>query len=198
MIFLQLSTKIAQQLSGLFGPERPSRPSWPTRSHPLSLPPSLTRASGSASSSSAPPPRRAAMAAVPSPTPPSLYGQLLPLLNLGYNRNLQPLFPPPPLIPTADRYRVPRHVAPSFGPINRPHCPRSSPHLPHLTLLLSQSPSTAVPELLSTAISLSLPGCHTIARAPVRPELGSPCSPLSIVPPSVSFRALKWPEDKLQ
>jgi hypothetical protein len=42
----------------------------------------------------------------------------------------------PPLIPTADRYRVPRLGAPSPGPINRPPRPHRSPHLPHLTLPL--------------------------------------------------------------
>jgi hypothetical protein len=47
------------------------------------------------------------------------------------------LYSLPPLIPTAGRYRVPRLVAPSPGPINRSHRPRSSPHLPHLTLPLS-------------------------------------------------------------
>jgi hypothetical protein len=45
---------------------------------------------------SAPPPRQADMAATPSPALPSLDGLPLPLLNLIYNRNLQPLFPPRP------------------------------------------------------------------------------------------------------
>jgi hypothetical protein len=44
---------------------------------------------------SASPPHRAAMATAPSPMPQSLYGRPLPLFNLSYNHNLQPLFPPP-------------------------------------------------------------------------------------------------------
>jgi hypothetical protein len=41
-----------------------------------------------------------------------------------------------PLIPVADRYRVPHLGAPSLSPINRPPRPHRSPHLPHLSLPL--------------------------------------------------------------
>jgi hypothetical protein len=41
------------------------------------------------------------------PHVPSLYGRPLPLLNPSHNQDLQPLFAPPTLIPTAGRSRIP-------------------------------------------------------------------------------------------
>jgi hypothetical protein len=67
--------------------------------HPRGCLPS--RDAAAAELRSKPAPCKAAMAAATFPTSPSPYGRPLPLLNPGLNRNLQPLFIPPPLIPAA-------------------------------------------------------------------------------------------------
>jgi hypothetical protein len=100
-----------------------------------------------------------------SPSRPSLYGQPLPLFNLGYNRNLEPLFSPPSLIPAANRYQVPHPGAPHPGPINRPY----------------RSPSITAPSPLITLLSHTL----SVTIAPplrYRPSFGAPCTGLAIVP----------------
>jgi hypothetical protein len=69
---------------------------------------------------------------------------------------------------------------------------------PSPSLLLSRAgipPHRVFPWPLRTAAS---PGRHAAARAPVRPEPSSPCSPLSITPPPVSFSALEHPEAVLR
>jgi hypothetical protein len=83
---------------------------------------------------SEPPPRQAAMAAATFPTSPSFYGRPLPLLNPDLNRDLQLLYVPPPLIPTARPFlnSLPgaQPLSPPPAPIKGEHPPRASPHLP--------------------------------------------------------------------
>jgi hypothetical protein len=111
--FPPLSANSAQRPAGLFGllahaATRPLFPSSDLSAHAATWPPfrrsaQLARPRESSPSSrrrtaelcSEPPPRQAAMAAATSPTSPSLYGQVLPLLHPSHNRDLQSLFHPP-------------------------------------------------------------------------------------------------------
>jgi hypothetical protein len=67
---------------------------------------------------------------------------------------------------------------------------RSTPghHHSHPAFLCSLPSSQLPPHPAPTAAT----------RAPVRPEPSSPCSPLSVVPPSMSFHAPEWPEAMLR
>jgi hypothetical protein len=115
---------------------------------------------------------------LPRPPPcPSLYGRPLPLFNLGYNRNLEPLFSPPPLILAVDRYRVPRPGSPPPVPINRPHrSPSITAPFPLLTLL-SRASSRAL-----SVVEAPLPSVPIVSPLRSRPSFGEPCAGLAFVP----------------
>jgi hypothetical protein len=102
----------------------------------------------------------------------------------------RPLKPPP-------HRPLPRLHRPGTPPRpykSHPDDPRS---IPHLTELLS-SPlprrNSSPPRFPDHHRAAASPGRHTTARAPVRPEPSSPCSPLSVALPSVSFSAPEWLE----
>jgi hypothetical protein len=81
----------------------------------------------------------------------------------------------------------PGHLCLPAGPIKGDELPRPSPTLfPSLSSSLTPS---------SSRRRLSPPSCciPTAARASVRPELGSLCSPLSVALPLVSSLAPEWP-----
>jgi hypothetical protein len=87
----------------------------------------------------------------------------------------------------------PGHLRLPPSPIKGYEHPRLSPPL-FPSLMSSLAPSVTL--TLSSGPHHSSPPSHclsTAARAPVRAEPGSPCSPLSIVPPPVSSRAPEWP-----
>jgi hypothetical protein len=84
-----------------------ARPSWPTREVVSLL-------------ATQPPPCQAAMTAATFPTSPSPYGRPLPLLNLGFNHELQPLFIPPLFNP----HRRPfPNSSPGARPLSSPPAP---------------------------------------------------------------------------
>jgi hypothetical protein len=113
---------------------------------------------------------------------------------------IKPLPPPssfPPLIPfkpSLNGYSSPPLLQPPPSALPRPYKSHPDDHrnTPHLTEPLPSplprwNPSPpSFPRLLHAAAS---PGRHAAARAPMRPEPSSPCSPLSIAPPPVSFSA---------
>jgi hypothetical protein len=116
-------------------------------------------------------------------------------------------FPPPPLfVPRSKRHLKASHFIPNnaghssllattppLDPYIKGEPRRPPPH--HSPFSFSSLHAQALPApSAATATSLSpSPGRHTTARAPVRPEMDSRCTPLSIAPSSASRHALEQP-----
>jgi hypothetical protein len=125
-----------------------------------------------------------------------------PTVDSAFNTCLNSTTPPPPLSVTAGLTMA--NCSPNNSPAAAsPHRP-SAPikggdpcyHSPHLLVSFSR-PS----ELKHRHYRVSpppSPGRHTATRAPVRPETGSPCSPLSFAPSPASSRAPEWSEARLR
>jgi hypothetical protein len=172
---------------------RPIRPFSPTR------PPWLHSSSFAYAGRAPPPPRTPPHRPPPAPwSGPDWSSSSLPPFYLA-------AFPPPHSLfisieDTIYRHRTayPSHLRLPPGPIKGDENPR--PSLPLFPSLLgSRAPSFAL-VVSSSRCSSSPPSRHlsTFARAPVRPEPGSPFPPLSVAPPPVSSRAPSHREPKLR
>jgi hypothetical protein len=100
---------------------------------------------------------------------------------------------------TVSRFPLPRPGVPLPGHYKRERSTPSHHHThPRPPLLAFES---ATPTLPSTDRRRRFPPLldHLVtARAPVRPTVSFPCSPLSVVPPPVTFRAPEWPKAMLR
>jgi hypothetical protein len=95
----------------------------------------------------------------------------------------------PPLLPPSTPLQHSR------GPYKRVMRPPDLTAPPHCTLSpLPQHEHRCRRALPPPPFPPPSPGRHTAARTLVRPEPSSPCSPLSVAHPPVSFRAPEWPE----
>jgi hypothetical protein len=132
------------------------------------------------------------------------------------NRSLHSpaLTPPfnPPLIPsssrptfngvkaiTVGRFPLPHPSVPLRGHYKRARSTSSHHHTQPRPPLLAPESATPTPPSIDRRHRFPPSPDHLVtARAPVRPEPSSPCSPLSVVPPPASFRAPEWPEAMLR
>jgi hypothetical protein len=72
-----------------------------------------------------------------------------------------------------------------------PRCP--PPHISQLSFSSLRARARPTPSASSAISSPPLPGRHTTTRAPVRPEMYSPCTPLPVAPPPAGHRAPERP-----
>jgi hypothetical protein len=138
-----------------------------------------------------------------------------PQMSVSSPTSSRPSSPTPPPIPG---HRAPLSSAPRV-PSSRYHLVFISPPLISLLNLSSSRPSSMALKLLTSSSLSSLlstlepsshrapppppsapssPGLLSAARAPVRPKLSSPRSPLRFAPPPVSIGAPERPEAKLR